>query len=90
MSEDRRTRRRFLADMLFAGGAVTAASVLGYGATHTGEQPQPEQPVAAPATPATPSHNVDLVPEGKVAPNPQVVIPIREPEIRPGGKPVCR
>lgn len=35
MSGDRRSRRRFLADMLFVGGAVTAASVLGYVSTRT-------------------------------------------------------
>ena len=88
MSDDRRTRRRFLADMLFAGGAVTAASVLGYVTTHTTPEPPPP---AIPSFTPTPQCNLDIQPEGKMAvPNPQVVIPIREPEIRPGGKPVAR
>lgn len=88
MSDDRRTRRRFLADMLFAGGAVTAASVLGYVATRTETSPAP---VPQPAGTQAPACNVEVVPEGKVAaPNPQVVIPVREPEIRPGGKPAVR
>jgi len=73
VSDERRTRRRFLADFLFAGGAVTAASVLGYVATH-------ETPAAAPvpvAAPVAPAGDVAPVrPEGQmVAPTPQAQVP---------------
>ena len=52
MSGDRKTRRRFLADMLFAGGAVTAASVMGYVATHW--EPKPVQQPPGAMLPCTP------------------------------------
>lgn len=86
MSEDRKTRRRFLADLLFAGGAVTAASVLGYAATHTGAPaaagtPTPAVPAETPAAPVTPAAqetpicpDPDLQPGG-AAPPPREVMP---------------
>jgi len=87
VSEDRKTRRRFLADLLFAGGALTAASVLGYTATHTGAQtaaagtPTPaalETPAAVetPIAPSTCAPNLDLQPAGAMpAPPPREVMP---------------
>jgi hypothetical protein len=71
MSDDKKTRRRFMADMLFAGGAVTAASVLGYVATHW--KPRPEQQPVGAMVPCTPQ------PSPAVAPTPV------EPEMLPDG-----
>lgn len=71
MSDERRTRRRFLADLLFAGGAVTAASVLGYAATHEAPAATPT-PVAPPPGLAPPGNVAPARPEGQVlAPQPQ-------------------
>jgi len=77
MSDDKRTRRRFLADMLFAGGAVTAASVLGYVATHT--KPTPQHPVGAmvPATPA-PSPALAPTPVQEMLPDGDMVAPRKQ------------
>jgi len=71
MSDDKKTRRRFMADMLFAGGALTAASVLGYVATHW--KPHPEQHPAGAMAPCTPQ------PSPAIAPTPV------EPEMLPEG-----
>ena len=54
MSGDRRTRRRFLADLLFAGGALTAASALGYVATRDNVPAQPPAALDPPAAVETP------------------------------------
>jgi len=88
VSEDRKTRRRFLADMLFAGGALTAASVLGYVATHTAGEtaaatPTPEVvgtggplETPGPGTPACTPAPIDIRPAGAVpAPPPREVMP---------------
>lgn len=95
MSGDKKTRRRFLADMLFAGGAVTAASVLGYLATHT--KPVPEQhpvgamvPATPPPTPAiAPTPLSELQPDGDVAyPRPEKQKCETRPDaLRPAGAP---
>lgn len=79
MSGDRRSRRRFLADVLFAGGALTAASMLGYVATHEAAAPVPTPaPVAQPVVP-------ELQPPGDmVAPRPQAVASPRL-DVRPAG-----
>ena len=80
--------------MLFAGGAVTAASVLGYLATHV--KPVPEQhPVGAmvPATPQpspalAPTPVPELLPDGDMAvPVPQKQMCTPSADLRPAGAP---
>lgn len=55
VGEDRIKRRRFLADLLFIGGALTAAALL---AREMGDQlaepPNDPRPVGTPAMPVTP------------------------------------
>jgi hypothetical protein len=73
VSDERRTRRRFLADLLFAGGAVTAASVLGYVATHEAPAatPTPVAPVPPPPQRLAPAGDVAPVrPEGQTIATP--------------------
>ena len=89
MSEDKIKRRRFLADILFAGGAISAAALLAK-ATQMGGRPEPAPPgsVVAPASPpAPPSPPPDNRLDGDfVAPQVQVTPP---PEPVLGGKPVA-
>jgi len=81
-----RTRRRFLADLLFAGGAVTAASMLGYVATHrepvAADQPTPDE------TPSACTPNVDMRPAGEMEPPrpaPSAAAPVPQREMQPPG-----
>ncbi len=90
-----RTRRRFLADLLFAGGALTAASVVGYVVTHQGPEQAGAQPTPTPETPVC-TPNPDMRPAGEMQPArpaaSQAPAP-RPEEMRPAGlvapNPVC-
>lgn len=54
MSEDKIKRRRFLADILFAGGALSAAALLARAAIPQKPDPQPAGAVVCPSPVATP------------------------------------
>lgn len=81
MSEDKIKRRRFLADILFAGGAISAAALLAK-ATQMGASPAPVTPPAPPAPQPPP------VPLDGDAEIPQVRA-TRQPEPVLGGKPMA-
>ena len=60
MSEDKLKRRRFLADLLFAGGAISGVALLAKvtrNGTQTPTEPQIAGKVAIPQTPAPPPPN---------------------------------
>ena len=97
-SESGKSRRRFLADMLFLGGGVTAAALLAKTQLSTpdpapttppdvaGEVVCPEQPVPAGAVPAP-----DLSPKPEALPG-EFVPPQAHPSdipIQIGGKPIA-
>ena len=71
MSEDKIKRRRFLADILFAGGAISAAALVAK-ATQSAASPSPvaQNPVppGTPTPPATPA----VTPSVKAPPEPQL------------------
>jgi hypothetical protein len=82
MSEDKMKRRRFLADILFAGGAISAAALLAKASQSTA----PAGPTATPVV-ANPTYQADPADphlDGEVA-LPQVQTP-KTPEPVLGGK----
>ena len=93
MSGDRKTRRRFIADALFAGGALTAASWLGYNATHKQEKPICEltptvvdspTPACTPREDMRPAGEMEAPPPPAPSQAPREQAPIPAP-MHPGG-----
>lgn len=80
MSQERKSRRRFLADLLFAGGVVSAAALL---ARQTGQSLKPPEP-AVPGGIRPPQPTDDPIQlDGEVScPKPQSTP--KEPKREPG------
>ncbi|MFN8610417.1 MAG: hypothetical protein U0931_22960 [Vulcanimicrobiota bacterium] len=79
MSGDKVNRRRFLADLLFAGGALTAAALL----AQTGEAEKKPSPTATPKATGTPTEKLDGDVALPASPTP------KPPEPPLGGKPMA-
>ncbi len=83
MSEKKRNRRKFLADLLFAGGGLTAAALIAK-TQSGGEAPAPHPPEPAPPPPIEPVPQPEAVP-GLVAPpapEPQIEGRVAMPELQ--------
>lgn len=80
MSEDKIKRRRFLADILFAGGAISAAALL----AQATRGPKPEPSVAGSAPSPTPKVTVtpEMMAKGEMA----LPSPPPKPEVHLKGK----
>lgn len=95
MSEDKRSRRRFLADLLFAGGALSAAALAAKSRMTSPKPIASATPAQASPTPAqvSPTPQVQITPpviNGPEPPTPGLVAPpIATPEPVLGGKPAA-
>jgi hypothetical protein len=93
MSQEKVNRRRFLADLLFAGGALSAAALLAQSTRHQAAPATTHSPASPASTPeplATPAASPSdcPLPGEAMPPEPHVegdVAPPREPVL--GGKP---
>ena len=80
MSHQRKSRRRFLADLLFAGGVVSAAALL---ARQTGQSLQPPEPAVPGGIRPPQPHEDPIQLDGEVScPQPQTTP--KEPPREPG------
>ncbi len=71
MSEEKIKRRRFLADILFAGGAISAAALVAK-ATQATANPGPVAQNSTPPGPPTPPATPAVTPSVKTPPEPQL------------------